>query len=507
MVLARTVTEAARRFGDRTCLVAPGGWELSYRDLDRLSDEAAVALARRGLGPGGTLALVLEPCPEYVVLYAAAAKLGAATAGVNHRLTGAERSAVLEVADPDLVVASPALAPGHVDLPVEVLTPLEDPGGGGPGRVLAGLRVAGEAPGLLAEDPERPVAVVFTSGTTGLPKGAVFGGRQLEFICGVDTGHRWADPAVAPTHSLAGTSLTHLGPMTKLAGNLHRGGTTHLVRRWRADEALALTARHRMPGIAGIPTQLALMLRRPEMETLDLSCVRAIVIGGGPATPALVREARARFRAPLAVRYACTEAGIGVGTELTDPPEDAEESVGRPHAGVELSIRDEEGRRLPPGEVGEVCLRSPAVMSGYHRDPAATAAAFWPDGAVRTGDLGHLDERGRLHLAGRAREMYVRGGYNVYPMEVEAVLAGHPAVAEVVVVPRPDEVMGEVGVAVVVPRDPAAPPTLEDLRSWAGQRLARHKLPDDLTLADTLPLTAMDKVDRRAVRARLTGGT
>src|SRR5439155_22723407 len=195
------------------------------------------------------------------------------------------------------------------------------------------------------------------------------------------------------------------------------------------------------------------MLRVPEFDDYDLSSVRAIVIGGGPATPALVREARERFHAPLAVRYSCTEAAIGIGTAFDDPPEDAEETVGRPLTGVELALLDDDDRAVPHGEVGAVCLRSPAVMSGYWRDEEATRAAFTADGFVRTGDLGRLDERGRLNLAGRSKEMYVRGGYNVHPMEVEGVLAGHPDVAAVAIVPREDAVMGEVGAACVVPRD------------------------------------------------------
>jgi acyl-CoA synthetase (AMP-forming)/AMP-acid ligase II len=232
-----------------------------------------------------------------------------------------------------------------------------------------------------------------------------------------------------------------------------------------------------------------------------MSALQAVVIGGGPATPTLVREIRTRMEAAVSVRYSCTEAGIGVGTGFGDPPEDAEVSVGRPHAGVELSIIDEEGTVVAAGEVGEVCLRSPAVMAGYWRDAAANATAFTIDGAVRTGDLGYVDERGRLRLVGRAREMYVRGGYNVYPAEVETVLAEHPAVRDVVVVPRTDDVMGEVGVAVVVAADAASPPTLEDLRDHAAGALAKHKLPEDVRVVDALPLTAMDKIDRAALAA------
>src|SRR5690348_15151029 len=201
-----------------------------------------------------------------------------------------------------------------------------------------------------------------------------------------------------------------------------------------------------MTTIAGVPTQLALMLRQPDFDAYELDSVRFLVAGGGPITPGLAEEARARFHAALATRYSCTEAGIGLGTAFDDPEEDAVVSVGRPHAAVELALLDGDDRAVAVGEVGQVCLRSPAVMTGYWRDPDATAAAFTAHGFVRTGDLGWLDDRGRLHLVGRSKEMYVRGGYNVYPVEVESVLSTHPKVATVAVVPRPDDVMGEIGV-------------------------------------------------------------
>jgi acyl-CoA synthetase (AMP-forming)/AMP-acid ligase II len=168
---------------------------------------------------------------------------------------------------------------------------------------------------------------------------------------------------------------------------------------------------------------------------------------------------------------------------------------------VEVAVRDADRRPAPAGEVCELWLRSPTQMAGYWRDPGATAAAI-VDGWLRTGDLARIDERGLVRLAGRAREMFVRGGYNVYPAEVEAALAAHPAVAEVAVVPRPDPVLGEVGVAVVVPRDPSAPPPLADLRAFLDGRLAAYKAPEAVRVVDALPLTAMQKVDRRALAAR-----
>jgi acyl-CoA synthetase (AMP-forming)/AMP-acid ligase II len=178
--------------------------------------------------------------------------------------------------------------------------------------------------------------------------------------------------------------------------------------------------------------------------------------------------------------------------------------VGRARAGVSLTIRDDADGILAVGEIGQVCLASAAVMARYHRDPEATTAVLTADGAVRTGDLGYVDEIGRLHLVGRSKEMYVRGGYNVFPLEVEDVLSDHPAVAHVAVAPRPDPVMGEIGVAVVVVRAGAPAPTLEELRAHGRSRLAAHKLPEALLLTDELPRTAMEKIDRRLLAQMVT---
>ncbi len=487
-MLPRITREAAERFGDATAYVAPAGWALTHTDLDRVSDRVAAGLARRGVRAGDVVALVLPPGPEYLVAYLAAAKIGAITTGVNDRLAPTERAAILERAGPALVLATPGLAPetGYV---VEAIEPADHVEG-----VLGSLHHDSSVPPLPV-DPDRPVAIVFTSGTTGLPKGALYTNRQLSFITQTDVGDTWG----GGTRSFTGTSFAHLGFMTKLPGNLKRGGTTFIMTRWRAHAALGLLARERMTTIAGVPTQLALMLADPDFDAFDLDSVRFIVAGGGPVTPGLAAEARARFGAALATRYSCTEAGIGLGTAFDDPDEDAIVSVGRPHASVDLAVLDADDRPVSPGAVGQVCLRSPAVMAGYWQDPEGTRAAFTASGHVRTGDLGWIDDAGRLRLVGRSKEMYVRGGYNVYPVEVEAVLSTHPDVGAVAVVPRPDPVMGEIGVAVVVPNDPARAPDLAAMRDFAGDRLARYKLPEHLVVVDALPLTAGEKVDRRAL--------
>jgi acyl-CoA synthetase (AMP-forming)/AMP-acid ligase II len=477
-MLSPTIAEAARRFGDRTAYVAPTGWELTYADIDRISDEVAVGLARRGVTQGDVVSLVLPPGPEYLLCYAAAAKLGAVTAGVNNRLSERERNAVLDVAEPRVVIDADEFPAAET-----VDTTLKD------------LRAPGESPPALEPDPDRPVAIIFTSGTTGLPKGALYCERQLAFITKTDVGDTWDGGG----RSFSGTSFAHLGFMTKLPGALRRGGLSFIMERWHARPALELLAREHMTTVAGVPTQLALMLRDPEFDSFDLSSVQYIIAGGGPITPGLAEEARARFGAKLATRYSCTEAGIGLGTAFDDPDEDAVVSVGRPHASVDLAIRADDGANVAAREIGEVCLRSPAVMAGYWHDDAQTRAAFTDDGYVRTGDLGWVDDRGRLRLVGRSKEMYVRGGYNVYPVEVEGVLSTHPDVAAVAIVPRADNVMGEIGVAAVVARDPKQPPSLQSLREFAGPELAGYKLPEAIVVVDALPLTAGEKVDRRAL--------
>jgi acyl-CoA synthetase (AMP-forming)/AMP-acid ligase II len=495
-MLGGIAREAAARYSDTALYVTPGGTSLSYAELDRLSDAVAAGLGGRGVGAGDVIGLLVESGPAYAVAYVAAAKIGAVTAGVNDTLSPPERRRCLEIARPRLVVASTALA-AATDLATltDVGEIVEVDNDAPPADMLAELRSSAGPLPALRPDPDRAVAVVFTSGTTGEPKGAVFGESQLDAISEADGGRRWGQGGRA----LASTSFAHLGYMTKIFQALRGGGTSFLMGRWSAGAALEMVARHRITTLGGIPTQVALMLAHENFESTDTSSVRIIALGGGPATASLVRETRRRFGVPVVVRYTCTEAGVGVGTSVDDPPEDAEESVGRARAGVSLTIRDGDDRVLPPGETGQVCLASAAVMARYHGDPEATAATLTADGAVRTGDLGHLDERGRLHLSGRSKEMYVRGGYNVFPLEVEEVLSDHPGVAHVAVAPRTDPVMGEIGVAVVVARAGTEIPTLESLRAHARTRLAAHKLPEAILVTDELPRTAMEKIDRRSL--------
>jgi acyl-CoA synthetase (AMP-forming)/AMP-acid ligase II len=473
VTLATTVRQAAERFGPRPAFVDPDGAHLSYADLDARSEEVAAGLLAMGIGPGDVVLLRLPSDSAYVVAAAAVAKAGAIAAGVNPRLAPPEQDAVRRA-------AGSALEIGSVQQLAELARPEPVP--------------------RLDDDPERPVALVFTSGTTGEPKGALFCERQLAAVTRIDVADAWGDPDAPPTPMLAGTQFAHVGFTTKLPWYLRLGTTTHILGRWRAADALACIAEHRIPTVGGVAPQMALLLRE-DLEAYDLSCVKTIVMGGAASPPAMVREAMARFDAAYSIRYSSTESGgCGTGTDFDADEEEALFTVGRPRGGIEVGIRDDEAGPLPDGEVGEVWLRSPATMSGYWRDDTASEHAL-VRGWLRTGDLGFIDPQGCLRLAGRLKEMFIRGGYNVYPAEVEAVLADHPAVADVVVVPRPDPVMGEIGVAVVVPADGAAPPDLDDLRTFLEPKLARFKLPEAIRVVEEIPLTPMQKVDRRGLAA------
>ncbi len=493
-MLSSVVAEAARRFGDRPAMTTPQGWSLTYAQLDRFADETAAGLARRGIGVGDVVALVLPSGGEYAVAYVALARLGAITVGVNPVLAPAERAAACGVVGPRLVLAADELATGAPDETTETVTIATSPD-----HVLAGLREDPSGFGAVPEDPDRDLAIVLTSGTTGRPKGAVFEGRHVAAVTRYDLGPR-AGSWGGGGPMLAGTQFAHVGFMTKFAWYVRTGAELMLLDRWRAADVLDIVEATRMSVIGGVAPQVALMLRDERFDERDLSAVQALIMGGAPSPPALVTEARRRFGAAYSIRYSSTESGgVGTGTAFDAPDDEALHTVGRARPGMGVSIRDEDGRDVPAGTVGEVCLRSDAAMDRYWDDPEATARAL-RDGWLHTGDVGSIDARGCLRLVGRDSDMYLRGGENVFPAQVEAVLATHRLVRDIAIVPRRDDVMGNRGVAVVVPVDPEHPPTLDELRAYAADDLARFKLPEDIEIVDALPLTAGHKLDRRSLR-------
>jgi acyl-CoA synthetase (AMP-forming)/AMP-acid ligase II len=496
-VLAEVLNRAAKEFPDRIAYVSAEGWGATFGQLDQFSDECAVWLSSRaGVREGDVVSLVMPSTIDYIVLFGALAKLGATTAGVNSLLTARERAGALECADPSLVIVDPALSDG---LPASVPV-LEIVSADNAEDMVRSMRIPNEAPPPLPPDPQRAFTICFTSGSTGMPKGALFRDEQIRAIAASDTGGSgaWGHG----THSIASTQFAHVGGMTKIPWMLASGGTIHLMARWRAATVMQLIQQYRMPALNGGPTQIALMLRQPDFDRYDFSSVKAIIAGTGPSSPAIIKEARERFHAPYSVRYSSTESGgVGTLTALDAPDEEALYTIGRPRPGIEAMIADDDLREVAVGEIGEMCLRSPCTMAEYWHNPEETALTLVGDGWLRTGDLGLKDDAGCYRLAGRKKEMFIRGGYNVYPLEVEKVLSTHPKVAEVAIVPRADDVMTEIGVAVVVPVDANDPPTLDELRAHGAVGLARYKLPERIRIIDEMPLNATHKLDRRTLAA------
>ncbi|CAN5420682.1 acyl-CoA synthetase [soil metagenome] len=449
---------AAELYGAREAYVEPGS-RVSFAEWVARARSVAVGLAASGVGKGDVVALRLPSGIHYATCYAAAAMLGAITTGLNPRLGRQDAAAILDTAGAALVVSDA----GDV------------------------ARLAVDGRQLPDTDVGRsdPVALIFSSGTTGLPKGAVFDGNNLA------AGASAAGVMSAPyDRRLTSTPFAHAGYMFKLWDQLAWGTTLVIPKpQWSAVGMFDILRDERVTVAGAVPTQWTKLLEIPDVTPQALPELRIAVAATAPAAPQLVREVAQRVGVPLVVRYAMTECPTIAGTAPDDPPDIQFRTVGQAAPGMQVRVTDD----------GAVEVRGPCVMRGYWRNPELTASVLH-DGWLSTGDVGVVDDSGYLSLTGRRGDMYIRGGYNVHPVEVEQVLNTHPGVAQAAVTGCSAPVIGEIGVALVVPADAASPPSLADLREHVSAHLADYKAPDDVILVDQLPLTAMLKLDRRALR-------
>ncbi|HVA02604.1 MAG TPA: AMP-binding protein [Acidimicrobiales bacterium] len=476
---------------------ADGRRRLSFAGWENAAEAVAGLFASLGVTKGDVVCLLLPSSIDYAVCYQAAARIGAVTTGVNLRMGAAEQASITARVHPVVTV-----------LDTDVVAEDDVPPGSGTVVSRRALAAAWEhdrpAPGT--GDAHDPVTIVWTSGSTGVPKGAVFDHANLRAVAaGTDVLSHPGDRRLSPL------PFAHVGYMTRAWDEIGHGVTTVITPQpWTAASAIELLSSERVTVGQGVPTQWALMLAHADLDGADLSNLRIAGTGASRVPAELVRAMRERLGCPVVVRYTSTESSLGTGTRPEDDDDVVATTVGRPVPGVELEVVDDDGTMVSDGEVGRVRLRSGAVLRGYVGDLAsgamvdlvATAAVLDGEGWVTTGDLGWLGDDGNLRLAGRVSEMYIRGGYNVYPAEVEAVLGEVPGVAQVAVVGAPDRILGEIGVAFVVPAEDSAPPTLDDLRAACRARVADYKAPDRLHLEVELPVTSMAKVDKRALAAR-----
>ncbi|MGE0384678.1 MAG: class I adenylate-forming enzyme family protein [Gammaproteobacteria bacterium] len=479
--------EAAREYGRYEAFV-DGTRRLSYAQWHRDADGLAATLAGRGVAPGDVVAILLPTGIDFAICYGAAQLAGAIGTGINTRLGPREIAGILNKCTPRLVIVEDGTVLPDVGRPIDTLP-------------MSALAAAYRGTGLGARRPRRrhedPAVIIWTSGTTGIPKGAWFDHRGL-----------YANVTVAGVmgapfdRRLAATPFAHAGFMVKVWEQV--AFVIDIVvapPRCPAADMLRLIVDERVTFASAVPAQWAKFVKLPGLAGLRFPHVRLAMSSTAPTPPELIEELTRILGAPVISRYAMTEVAGVTGSEPDDDPQVKYRTVGRAQIGVKLQIVDGEGREVPPGEVGRVRIHAPTAMRGYWNEPVLTATVLSPDGWITSGDLGRLDPQGNLILAGRVGDMYIRGGYNVYPLEVENVLTEHPAVAAAAVVGVPAPVLGEIGVAFVVPADRGAPPDLETLRAWTRARIADYKAPDRLVIVEELPVNAMQKVDKNALRA------
>lgn len=363
------------------------------------------------------------------------------------------------------------------------------------------LTCPGESAGLPEVDPDSPAQVLYTAGTTGRPKAAILTHRGLAGNAGTAMRVFGGQDGDTVVNSMALSHVTGCGLMT--LGIAQLGGTHVLARGSGAGPLLALAERHQPALLCADPAMLPGLAAEPSLHARDLRSLRALVSGGAPLTPEVAHEAETALGAPVLTGLFQTEAGCVITATV---PDDALASrlgsVGRPLPGTEVKVTGlRTGDTVPCGEIGEIQVRGSQVMRGYLDDPGLTARVLDNDGWLRTGDLGAMDSRGYCRVVGRVRELIVRGGQDIYPREIEAVLSDHPAVAEAAVVGVPDPFWGETVAAIVCLSQALDAPALT-LTEYCGGRIASFKIPVRWLFADSLPRTAHGQVRKSALSSR-----
>ncbi|MCU1589973.1 MAG: AMP-dependent synthetase and ligase [Frankiales bacterium] len=482
--------ETVARLGDYA-FVAHEGAEHGLASLVDRAARVAGALSALGVAPGDRVAVVMTNSPDVLVACFAIWRAGAVVMPVIPAVTAGELTHVLNDSGARVAFASATTVALVRAADAEVLAL-----GEGTTHPFAVLEEAAPAVVVPRGDDDL-AALLYTGGTTGRAKGVMLTSANLWTTS-------WARQQMV---ELAGTTsvlvplpMSHVFGLINALSRLHvsRPGTLHLMTRFDGEQWVKQVEAERITASALVPSMLQLLLAQP-LESADLSSLTYITSGGSPL-PMSVRHEFER-RVPwvrVCDGYGCTE----ITSTATMSPADARRdgSVGLPLPGVRLRIEGDDGTEPPTGVDGEVCVSSPGVMAGYWSDPEATGEVL-VDGWLHTGDVGHVDDDGYLFVVDRSKDLIIRGGFNVYPRDVEDVLLQHPAVAAAAVVGRPDTVLGEEVVAFVSVRAPIAE---AELLAFAAERLAKTKHPREVRIVDTVPLTSVGKTDRKAVR-RLLG--
>lgn len=498
--LGQILSVATRRYGHKTALIC-GGRSFSFAELHDLSSRLANGLRGLGVAPGDRVTLYSQNCWEWIVSYYAGAKLGAVINPINVMLTPEEVLFVVKDCGARVILASPGKGQALLDLkgdsPLQEIILFGDnvpPGARSFNHLLQQGAPQFDVPRVTADTLS---TICYTSGTTGYPKGAMLTHRNVLLNSALT-----ANMHVRTAFDTVVTALpcAHVYGNVVMNGAFLCGMTLVLLERFSEGEALQAIQTHRATMFEGVPTMYMYLLNHPDLNKYDLSSLTRCTVGGQTMSVAKMEEVEARFGCPLLELWGMTEIA-GLGTTHPFYSQNRHGSIGIPLPYVQCRIADtaDASQTLGPDEIGELMIRGPIVMQGYYGNEEATRATIEPDGWLHTGDLARMDAEGYLYIVDRKKDMIITAGYNIYPAEIERVIAAHPAVAMVAVGSQPDEVKGEIAKAYVVLKEGAQADEAAIL-AFCREHLAAYKVPRSVQFVTDLPKTSTGKIMRRQLR-------
>jgi fatty-acyl-CoA synthase len=517
-VIWEVLDQAAKSVPDKTCYFFMGK-EISFRAVDEMSDRLACGLLDLGIRKGDRIGIIALNQPEWVFTYFAAAKIGATVVGLNVRYRETELDYMLNQSETKAVVTLAAMG-DQMDYvrffegfrskvpSVEHFIFMGGAGFGGSHSFEALLnkevdrKALQEAKGSVR--PDDPMIIIYTSGTTGVPKGAV-----------VTNGSQLAASRAQAEHTRVGPDdlvqvaapLNHVGGISCGIVNMMLGrAAIELIPVFDPNVVIERATANPPTIMAGVPTMLVLLLMNKKFGSLNTDSVRLVLTGGSNAEPSLLKSLCDAFpKAEVMNLYGLSESsGALVISPWDSDFESTVKSIGKTVGGFQVKVADNDGRELPQGEIGELYFKGAGIAAGYFRMPEETAAAFDADGWLHTGDMGYVDERGYIVLMGRLKEMYLQGGFNVYPVEVENLISRHPKVAMVAGIGVPDPVLGEIGRYYIIPK-PGEKLTEEEIKAYCRIRLADYKIPRQIVFRSELPLTPVGKIMKSKLKEEIQG--
>jgi fatty-acyl-CoA synthase len=470
--------------------LAEDGRKLSYEELDRLSDKASHLLSEQyRLKTGDRVAVIAEFCLEYLVLFSVAQRLGITLIPVNYRLSAREVTYILNNGEPSLVFYEESFKHLLAEAPAFPVCNLAEFS-----RQLAQQDALKPYPSAELEE-DHPLFILYTSGTTGFPKGALYT-HKMAFWNSINTALRLNLSAY--DHTVICLPPFHTGGWNVLMTPLLQfGGSFTLMRKFDAGHLLRIMDEEQVTIFMGVPTMLKMMTDSEQFEKARLQSVRYFIVGG-ESLPIPVIEKWATKGIAIRQGFGLTECGPNITSLHHKDAIRKKGSIGQPNFYIQMRLVDENNQDVQPGEIGELLIKGPIVTPGYWKNPEATRQAFH-EGWFRTGDLLTQDRDGYLFVKDRIKHMYISGGENVYPAEVEHLLRQHKAISEVAVIGVPDEHWGEAGKAFIVLADNHSLDQLE-LTDWCKGRLAKFKTPKHICFVRELPKNDTVKIDRKRLK-------